>query len=940
MARQELDPQPDELLDQLYDAIATDGRKYLLAKFKKENPENEHIKKVNQLEITVEIPDESETGTKTDVVKVFEGYHLRDFAYSIAPVDHDTDSIMRVKLETALTNNKIKNKTTNFKSIQSLPNGSSMSKDLPKLIFESLASVQKNKSITHCLLQFLKFCYERYLPLRMFTDREALKKYIESLEAHIENDGKAAEKLPEKPIIKSNIPLGDPPYVLKSNDNGEDENEIDLNPYNLNSIPLFGRKKQLDMLNGFLKPKETLFSIMAIVGPSGAGKTRQVTEWFVENFIKNADAPQWQAGFIDSSDITPWQKWTPTCNTLIIADYIYRYDAVINEIIKKGEQSKQHHIRLLVLDHVLDSNLSNLIDDHHGQRAYGPDMSDLKSRERFVHPTLYLEEVDNRMGILQDIIAYVSGKHKESDEVKGALALIQTMGEEDKAANRNAGLSEQTPKDNECGKQAAAHPLFAALIGQALKDPEQPITHWKRQDLIYHYLSTSKRLPWAKQKDGQEADVDGEWIGAFVAAATIRRGMSFDALRSGLPDGEEYADDEFDRIKSWCCRIISSVDDEWLKPFVPDILGENFFLLFFQNFKGKSFVRDAFIKILCAKENSQENEDEPSDDIAKKYMDFVQHLTRNLANEEQNSVHVKTAWQTLAAFLNPKLYPKTSSLRLTVSFAIMAVSDILEEKGLSYLNASFLLQVNVGDLVAASESDTYMETWEKKGLCDSNESFLSQLTVADLVTISEGEIYIKATEAFTKYFDLCNETQRNQIKLQNQLNTIYLNFEERVAHISNRLIVASRLGCLNAVNFFISQHNIDINATSYHGLTALMLASKNGHEAVVALLLNEGAKEGINKSDDDGETALMLASLGGHEAVVALLLNEGAKEGINQSNKYGGTALTYASLFGREAIVALLIKAGAKSNNTWHHHEISQKDRIFPSFFRDDDPIC
>ncbi|MCP5275784.1 MAG: ankyrin repeat domain-containing protein [Burkholderiales bacterium] len=56
-----------------------------------------------------------------------------------------------------------------------------------------------------------------------------------------------------------------------------------------------------------------------------------------------------------------------------------------------------------------------------------------------------------------------------------------------------------------------------------------------------------------------------------------------------------------------------------------------------------------------------------------------------------------------------------------------------------------------------------------------------------------------------------------------------------------------------------------------------MYASRTGREAVVALLLKEGAREKINERDDRGMTALMLARKEGHEEVVALLLKEGAE---------------------------------------------------------------
>ena len=51
---------------------------------------------------------------------------------------------------------------------------------------------------------------------------------------------------------------------------------------------------------------------------------------------------------------------------------------------------------------------------------------------------------------------------------------------------------------------------------------------------------------------------------------------------------------------------------------------------------------------------------------------------------------------------------------------------------------------------------------------------------------------------------------------------------------------------------------------------------KNGHEAVVKLLLEKGA-ELETKDKDYGRTPLLWAAENGHEAVVKLLLEKGAR---------------------------------------------------------------
>jgi ankyrin repeat protein len=52
------------------------------------------------------------------------------------------------------------------------------------------------------------------------------------------------------------------------------------------------------------------------------------------------------------------------------------------------------------------------------------------------------------------------------------------------------------------------------------------------------------------------------------------------------------------------------------------------------------------------------------------------------------------------------------------------------------------------------------------------------------------------------------------------------------------------------------------------------LASQNGHETVVKLLLETGTVD-VGSKDENGQTPLSLASQNGHETVVKLLLETG-----------------------------------------------------------------
>lgn len=62
---------------------------------------------------------------------------------------------------------------------------------------------------------------------------------------------------------------------------------------------------------------------------------------------------------------------------------------------------------------------------------------------------------------------------------------------------------------------------------------------------------------------------------------------------------------------------------------------------------------------------------------------------------------------------------------------------------------------------------------------------------------------------------------------------------------------------------------MNVEATDKDGWTPLYLAAKNGHEAIVQLLLEKEAN--VEATDKDGRTPLYLAESRGHAAVVNLL---------------------------------------------------------------------
>jgi hypothetical protein len=76
----------------------------------------------------------------------------------------------------------------------------------------------------------------------------------------------------------------------------------------------------------------------------------------------------------------------------------------------------------------------------------------------------------------------------------------------------------------------------------------------------------------------------------------------------------------------------------------------------------------------------------------------------------------------------------------------------------------------------------------------------------------------------------------------------------------------------------------NLNAVTARGLTALMFAAKEGHDAVVMLLLNAGVA--VNLKDMHGHTALDWAVSGEHAAVVVSLLEKGAIAAGHSSSRH------------------------------------------------------
>lgn len=92
--------------------------------------------------------------------------------------------------------------------------------------------------------------------------------------------------------------------------------------------------------------------------------------------------------------------------------------------------------------------------------------------------------------------------------------------------------------------------------------------------------------------------------------------------------------------------------------------------------------------------------------------------------------------------------------------------------------------------------------------------------------------------------------------------------------------------------------------------TALMLAAFNGHNPIIAMLIDYGAD--VNHADMTNRTALMYSSSGPFPKTVELLIAKGADVNVVDNNEKW-TALMFAAAEGQADNVRLLLDAGAET---------------------------
>ena len=126
------------------------------------------------------------------------------------------------------------------------------------------------------------------------------------------------------------------------------------------------------------------------------------------------------------------------------------------------------------------------------------------------------------------------------------------------------------------------------------------------------------------------------------------------------------------------------------------------------------------------------------------------------------------------------------------------------------------------------------------------------------------------------------------------------------------LFLAARNGHEAIVKLLVERNDVEADLKDNWGRTPLLRAAKEGHEVVVELLLMK--RVDTDSKDENGRTPLASAAESGHEAVVKLLL---ATKRVNVDSKDvdGYTPLSWAAKNGHEEVVRLLVTERVDTNS-------------------------
>ena len=122
------------------------------------------------------------------------------------------------------------------------------------------------------------------------------------------------------------------------------------------------------------------------------------------------------------------------------------------------------------------------------------------------------------------------------------------------------------------------------------------------------------------------------------------------------------------------------------------------------------------------------------------------------------------------------------------------------------------------------------------------------------------------------------------------------------------LLLATEEGHEGVVTLLLGRKDVRSDKQDSEGRTPLCCAAMNGHGGVARILLERGGVN-PNKPDNGGRTPLYCATLNAHEGVVTILLERGDID-PNKPDNGGRTPLYCATLNAHEGVVTILLGRG------------------------------
>lgn len=216
-----------------------------------------------------------------------------------------------------------------------------------------------------------------------------------------------------------------------------------------------------------------------------------------------------------------------------------------------------------------------------------------------------------------------------------------------------------------------------------------------------------------------------------------------------------------------------------------------------------------------------------------------------------------------------------------------------------------------GNVYQASKKENDEKKEEKKRIEEKKSLSTKSLITKTPLPYSDFPLSMQAAEPLEDDLEISNEDIEKRLQMYGYSPKDIKNekFDQQHPH---PLLHFSLLGQLRVVEYLTDKcldTDVDDVVDSF-GTTALMCASKIGHERIVKHLIEEEDAD-PNIRDNYGNTALMWASANGKGSVVEYLINAKADLDV-QDKKYCNSAVMRAIMNGKTEIVKKLVNAKAK----------------------------